>query len=39
VTLKITIEIEAAAPDGFDYAKVRTVSENATTVELRAERV
>jgi hypothetical protein len=34
VTLNVTIEIEATAPDGFDDAKVRTVSENATTLRL-----
>ena len=33
VTLNVTIEIEATAPDGFDDAKVRTVSENATTLK------
>lgn len=33
VTLNITIEIEATAPDGFDDAKVRTVAENATTLD------
>jgi hypothetical protein len=34
VTLNVTIEIEATSPDGFDDAKVRTVSENATTLKL-----
>jgi hypothetical protein len=33
VTLNVTIEIEAIAPDGFDDAKARTVSENATTLK------
>ncbi len=33
VTLNVTIEIEATAPDGFDDAKVRTVSENADTLK------
>jgi predicted AAA+ superfamily ATPase len=33
VTLNVTIEIEAAAPGGFDDAKVRTVSENAATLK------
>jgi Swt1-like HEPN/Protein of unknown function (DUF499) len=32
VTLDVTIEIEATTPIGFDDAKVRTVSENATTL-------
>ena len=32
MTLNVTIEIEATAPDGFDDAKVRTVSENAATL-------
>jgi predicted AAA+ superfamily ATPase len=33
VNLKITIEIEAATSQGFDEAKVRTVSENAATLK------
>ena len=33
VTLNVTVEIEAVAPDGFDDAKVRTVSENAATLK------
>jgi hypothetical protein len=33
VTLNVTIEIEATAPDGFDDAKARTVSENAATLD------
>ena len=33
VTLNVTIEIEATTSDGFDDAKVRTVSENATTLK------
>ena len=33
MTLNVTIEIEATSPDGFDDAKVRTVSENATTLK------
>jgi hypothetical protein len=33
VTLNVTVEIEATAPDGFDDAKVRTVSENAATLK------
>ena len=33
VTLNVTIEIEATTPDGFDDAKVRTVSENAATLK------
>jgi HEPN superfamily Swt1-like protein/uncharacterized protein DUF499 len=32
VTLDVTIEIEATTPSGFDDAKVRTVSENAATL-------
>lgn len=33
MTLNVTIEIEATAPEGFDDAKVRTVSENAATLK------
>ena len=33
VTLHVTIEIEATTTDGFDDAKVRTVSENAATLK------
>lgn len=33
VELRVTVEIEASAPEGFDDAKVRTVSENATTLK------
>jgi hypothetical protein len=33
VTLNVTVEIEATTPDGFDDAKVRTVSENAATLK------
>jgi len=33
VTLKISVDIEAVAPDGFDEAKVRTISENAQTLK------
>ncbi len=33
VTLNVTIEVEATASEGFDDAKVRTVSENATTLK------
>ncbi len=33
VSLNVTIEIEATTPDGFDDAKVRTVSENAATLK------
>lgn len=33
VTLNVTIEIEATAPEGFDDAKARTVSENAATLK------
>jgi len=33
VTLRVTIEIEATAPEGFDDAKTRTVSENAATLK------
>lgn len=33
VTLNVTIEIEATTPEGFDDAKVRTVSENAATLK------
>jgi len=33
VTLNVTIEIEATTPQGFDDAKVRTVSENAATLK------
>lgn len=32
VTVNVTIEIEATAPQGFDDSKVRTVSENAATL-------
>ena len=32
VTVNVTIEIEATTPSGFDDAKVRTVSENAATL-------
>jgi hypothetical protein len=32
VTLSVTVEIEAIVADGFDDAKARTVSENATTL-------
>ena len=33
VTVKVTLEIEATAPDGFDESKVRVVSENAATLK------
>jgi predicted AAA+ superfamily ATPase len=33
VELTVTVEIEAAAPDGFDDAKARTLSENAATLK------
>ena len=33
VALKVEIQIEATTPQGFDDAKVRTVSENATTLK------
>ncbi|MGI8554828.1 MAG: ATP-binding protein, partial [Pyrinomonadaceae bacterium] len=33
VTLSVTVEVEATSPDGFDEAKVRTVSENAATLK------
>ena len=33
VELEVRIEISARAQDGFDDAKVRTVSENATTLK------
>jgi predicted AAA+ superfamily ATPase len=33
VTLNVTIEIEATTAEGFDDAKVRTVSENAATLK------
>ena len=33
VTLNVTIEIETTTPDGFDDAKVWTVSETATTLK------
>jgi len=33
VILNVTIEIEATASDGFDDARVRTVSENAATLK------
>lgn len=33
VELTISLEIEAVAPNGFDDSKVRTVSENATTLK------
>jgi len=33
VTVNVTIEIEATTTDGFDDAKVRTVSENAATLK------
>ncbi|HVC07041.1 MAG TPA: DUF499 domain-containing protein, partial [Solirubrobacterales bacterium] len=32
-TVKITLEIEATAPDGFDESQARVVSENATTLK------
>jgi hypothetical protein len=32
VTVNVTIEIEATTLSGFDDAKVRTVSDNATTL-------
>ncbi len=35
VTLKISVDIEAIAPDGFDDAKVRTISENARTLKFQ----
>lgn len=33
VELKVTVEIEATNTEGFDESKVRTVSENATTLK------
>ena len=33
VELTVTIEVEASAPNGFEDAKVRTVSENAATLK------
>lgn len=33
VELTVTVEVEANAPEGFDDAKVRTVSENASTLK------
>jgi hypothetical protein len=33
VTLSVTIEIEATTAGGFDDGKIRTVSENATTLK------
>jgi len=39
VSVKVTVEIEATTSDGFGEAKVRTVSENASTLKFRAERV
>jgi len=33
VELDVTVEISAIAPDGFDEAKIRTVSENARTLK------
>ena len=33
VTISVRVEIEATAPEGFDDAKVRTVSENAATLK------
>jgi predicted AAA+ superfamily ATPase len=33
VTLNISVEIHAETPEGFDDAKIRTVSENATTLK------
>jgi hypothetical protein len=33
VDLTVTVEIEAATAEGFDDAKIRTVSENATTLK------
>jgi hypothetical protein len=33
VDLSITVEIQATTPDGFDDSKIRTVSENATTLK------
>jgi len=37
VTLNITVEIEAVARDGFDDAKIRTVSENAATLKFEQD--
>jgi len=34
VQLEITIEIDAEAPEGFDDAKIRTVSENSATLKI-----
>jgi hypothetical protein len=31
--IKVTLEIEATAEDGFDEGQVRTVSENAATLK------
>ncbi len=36
VKLEIRVEIEASAPDGFDDAKLRTISENADTLKFDA---
>jgi hypothetical protein len=33
-TVRITVSIEANAPEGFDESTVRTVSENAATLKL-----
>lgn len=33
VDLRVTVEIEAVAPEGFDDSKIRAVSENATTLK------
>lgn len=34
--LRVTIEIEATTPDGFDDVKICTVSENANTLRFEA---
>lgn len=33
VEIEVRIEVTATAPDGFDEAKVRTVSENAAVLK------
>jgi hypothetical protein len=32
-TVRITLEIEATAPDGFEESRIRVVSENASTLK------
>ena len=36
-TVRVTLDVEATAPEGFDEAVVRTVRENTTTLKLDGE--